>query len=215
MNTKTTLFVAVIALAGGALLSQLFNQKTTDLKPPPIQGAIYPAAKTLSHFELLTHNNAKGDLELFRNNWSLVFVGYTHCPDICPTTMAVMNQVSGYMKDENIKPPQFVFLSIDPERDTVSVLKDYVEYFNKEFVGLTGDKKQIDKLTHQLNAVYQKAPGMSGKITDDEYLMDHSSALMLINPEAKLQSILTAPHTPGIIIESILASQTYYEVIRE
>lgn len=215
MNTKLTIIVAAFALIAGVLLSQFLSQKNTPLKPPGIQGAIFPVAKTIDNFTLTNQMGNQVNLDLFRHNWSLVFVGYTHCPDICPTTMAVMSEVTGYMKEENIEPPQIIFLSIDPERDTAELLKDYVTYFNPDFTGLTGQKTEIDRLTRQLNAVYQKAPGLSGKITDDDYLMDHSSALMLMNPDAKLQSVLTAPHTPGTIIESILASQAYYEVANE
>lgn len=124
-----------------------------------------------------------------------------------------MSEVHWELKDQDLEPPAIIFLSIDPARDTVDVVKKYVEYFNKDFIGLTGDAEQIEKLTRNLNAVYRKAPGLNGEITDDDYLMDHSSALMLINPAGDLQSILTAPHSIRGVIDSLLKSQSYYEAL--
>lgn len=214
--TKTNLvfvITAIVAMIVGVYLGQSSHEETKAVKPPVIQGAIYPEAKVLKPFSVIDQNGQTITKDDFMNHWSLVFVGYTHCPDICPTTMDIMNQVVGYMQDQQMQPPQIIFLSIDPERDTPERLKEYVVYFNEHFTGLTGTADQIRLLTQQLNAVYKKAPGAAGSISDDDYLMDHSSALMLINPQGNMQSILTAPHLPGIIIESILQSQAYYDVV--
>ena len=213
---------ALIAAGAGIWM----GQQSTDnsqiaIKPDAIQGAIYPAAKVIKDFSLVNQNAETITKASFINKWSLIFVGYTHCPDVCPTTMAVMNQVSEIMQQQSIQPPRIVFLSIDPERDTVELLKPYVTYFNKDFIGLTGSIEEVTKLSIQLNAVFRKSSGSpgssdsSGEISKTNYLMDHSSALMLINPEGNLQSILTAPHTPGNIIESIIKSQAYFKAIHK
>ena len=203
---------ALIAATSGIWLGQIFTDNTDiSIKPATIQGAIYPNAKVIKNFELIDQLSNKVTKSGFFGHWSLIFVGYTHCPDICPTTLAVMDQVDEFMSQQQIQPPNIVFLSIDPERDTPQKLKSYVSYFNKKFIALTGSLSEITKVTQQLNAVFRKAPGMSGEISEKDYLMDHSSALMLINPDGNLQSILTAPHTPANIIESIINSQTYYE----
>jgi len=214
MKTIPTLVLilsALIAMAGGIWLGQSGNDERLSLKPAVIQGAIYPQAKVIKHFELQDQHSKTVSKRDFINKWSLVFVGYTNCPDICPTTLSVMNQVIEYMYEQHIEVPQIVFLSIDPERDTPLHLKRYVEYFNEDFLALTGSVKQVTQLSQDLNAVFRKAPGFTGEISKDDYLMDHSSALMLINPDGNLQSILTAPHLPGTIIESIIQSKAYYE----
>jgi len=209
-QTITLMFLAaLIAMAAGLWLGQ--NDDQPSIKPEAIQGAIYPVAKSLKDFELLDQHSNKVTKKLFKNQWSLIFVGYTHCPDVCPTTLNVLNQVDGFMREQKIQPPQMIFLSIDPQRDTPAVMKPYVEYFNKDFTGLTGEVDEIKQLTQQLNAVYRKAVGASGDIKNDDYLMDHSSALMLVNPNGDLQSILTAPHTPANIIDSILKTRAYVE----
>ncbi len=216
MNKLTALLmiiVAVVSLAAGLWFGQ--DKGETAIKPAVIQGAIYPLAKNIQDFNLLDQNSHDISKQNFLNHWSLIFIGYTHCPDVCPTTLAVLNQVDEFMVQQNIMPPQMVFLSIDPERDTVDVMKPYINYFNKKFIALTGSINEIKKLTQQLNAVYRKAEGASGDINNDDYLMDHSSALMLINPDGNLQSILTAPHTPANIIDSIINSQMYYEAINK
>lgn len=200
---------ALIAMAAGIWLGQ--SNDKNQLKPAIIQGAIYPRAKDIADFELLDQFSEKVTKARFINHWSLVFIGYTNCPDICPTTLSVMTQVSEYMSEQKVQAPQIVFLSIDPERDTPLHLKRYVEYFNKDFLALTGSIKQVTDVSQNLNAVFRKAPGINGEISKDDYLMDHSSALMLINPQGNLQSILTAPHLPGTIIESIIQSKAYYE----
>ncbi len=209
------IFALIAASAGIWLGQQTTGSSQTHLKPASIQGAIYPEAKVISDFSLIDQQSRQITKDSFLNHWSLIFVGYTHCPDICPTTMSVMNQVSEFMQEQQIQPPDIVFLSIDPARDTPDTLNSYVAYFNKDFIGLTGSVDAVSQLSKELNAVFRKAPGTSGQITNDDYLMDHSSALMLVNPEGNLQSILTAPHTPGNIIESIIKSQDYYQEHRK
>ena len=210
------LVAAVVAAFAGIWMAEKTSvDSSVSIKPDSIQGAIYPKAKEIKEFSLINHRSENVTKENFKNHWSLVFVGYTHCPDICPTTMTVMTQVSEFMQKQKMKPPEIVFLSIDPERDTADILNAYVTYFNENFIGLTGELKEIKQLTAQLNAVFRKAPGLSGEITDKDYLMDHSSALMLMNPHGNLQSILTAPHTPANLIESIIKSQAYFQQINQ
>ncbi|VAW68107.1 Cytochrome oxidase biogenesis protein Sco1/SenC/PrrC, thiol-disulfide reductase involved in Cu(I) insertion into CoxII Cu(A) center [hydrothermal vent metagenome] len=210
MKKIPALLLILFAVAAGAWLGT--TQKTpAPLKPDRIQGAIYPTAKELKGFELQDQHKQKFSREDLLHHWSLIFVGYTHCPDVCPTTLAIMSKIDKIMREQDLQPPQIIFLTIDPERDTSEVIKPYIEYFNQNFIGLTGPLDEISRFTLQLNAVFRKSAGAGGEITADNYLMDHSSALMLINPDGDLQSILTAPHSPGIVLESILKSQTYYE----
>ncbi|VAW57731.1 Cytochrome oxidase biogenesis protein Sco1/SenC/PrrC, thiol-disulfide reductase involved in Cu(I) insertion into CoxII Cu(A) center, partial [hydrothermal vent metagenome] len=196
----------------GVGLSHL-TSNTTETPPAKIQGAIYPKAKILSNFNLIDENSNKVTKDNLINQWSLVFVGYTHCPDVCPTTMAVLNQTAKLMQKQKISGPKVIFLTVDPERDTAEVLKPYIRYFNDNFSALTGSLSEVKKLSRQLNSVFQKSPGSSGKITATDYLMDHSSALMLINPNGNLQSVLTTPHNPKTIIDSFVKSQAYYQSI--
>lgn len=209
LNSILLIVVAVVAMSAGLWLAKLQPEKVQNV--PHIQGAIYPDAKEISPFNLLTHQNKIFMQSGFIGQWNLIFVGYTHCPDVCPTTLGLLNEVDRIYKEQNLDSVKIYFLTIDPDRDSVQVMQEYIHYFNNDFTGLTGNQTEINKLVRNLNAVYRKAPGLSGKISADDYLMDHSSALMLINPDGKLQSILTAPHSTNSIITSIITSQTYYK----
>lgn len=140
------------------------------------------------------------DRELFLGNWSLVFFGYTSCPDICPVSMSVLKQareiLAGIQTQTPLFIPQVVFVSVDPARDGSERLKDYIDYFDKDFIGLSGSQTEILKLSRALGIVY--------KINDDaqtnaNYLVDHSAAFLLINPAAGLQAIFSAPHDAKIM----------------
>lgn len=209
-STPLLIIAAVIAMSAGLWLAQSTNTKTVTIKPPAIQGAIYSTDKSIRSFSLLDHLGNEFTNQNFIGKWSIIFVGYTHCPDVCPTTLSLMAEMHREMSQQKISPPNVIFISVDPERDTVDIMKNYIEYFNPDFTGVTGSLTEIQKLSQDLNAVYRKAPGLKGKITDDDYLMDHSSALILVNPKGNLQAILTAPHTIGNVIDSIIKTRAYY-----
>ncbi len=203
----------LLAVIAGAGLNRLITN-SNEVKPPSIQGAIYSKARVLSNFNLVNQDSQKITKDNLLKQWSLVFIGYTHCPDVCPTTMGILKQTVNIMKKKGLTPPKIIFITVDPQRDTVEVLKPYINYFNDEFMALTGSLEEIKNLSLQLNSIFQKSPGINGKITETDYLMDHSSALMLINPQGNLQSVLTTPHTPENIINSIEKSKAYYDKIR-
>ena len=204
--------IAISAMVAGVWLGYR-TQSDSQLQPPQIQGVILPEPKPLTGIQLHNHDGEALTENSLRGQWSIIFVGYTHCPDVCPTTLSVLTQMHSLMSEQDITPPQVVFISIDPERDNADLLKEYVKYFNTEFIGATGDKNQLTSVAQQLNVVYTKVPGTSGDLAGSDYLMDHSSTLLLINPNGYLQSYLTAPHTPMKIIESILFSQEYFKEI--
>ncbi len=209
-NSSTLLLIVsvVIALSAGAWFG--FNSdKSTAV--PEIQGIILPFSKTLNEFNLTDHKKNTFSLNNLKNKWSLLFIGYTHCPDVCPTTLNTVKQAYDLMNKQNLTPPQMVFISIDPERDTPERLAEYVSYFNKDFVGVTGELKQLKLLTSNLSVFFKKAVGSSGDIKADDYLMDHSASLVLVNPDGNITSYLSAPHTAKNIVDSIIKSQEYYK----
>lgn len=179
------------ALAGlaGLFAASLYFEPDTPDGIDMASGVILPSPRAIPDFALTGSEGQKVGKELFRGQWSLVFVGFTHCPDVCPNTLALLK---GVKKDlgENAKNLQVVFLSVDPERDKPEALGKYVTYFDPDFVGVTGEKKELDALGRAMGFVYLKAPGA----TADTYNIDHSTALILVNPQAQLAGYLTAPH---------------------
>jgi protein SCO1/2 len=146
--------------------------------------------RIFSDFELIDHRGGAFNLERMQGVWSIIFFGFTHCPDICPTTLATLNDTYSKLKEQEKERLQIIMISIDPERDTVENLAEYVPYFNDDFIGVTGNKHLIRRLTAELNIAYNKVPLESG-----DYTMDHSTQLVLINPKGHYHGFFKAPHS--------------------
>jgi protein SCO1/2 len=166
---------------------------------------ILPKPDPVATFSLLTHDNTSFDNAALKGKWSFLFFGFTHCPDLCPTTLAVFDQVHRMLGEgpQGGDDVQFVFVSVDPERDTPPVLKEYVTYINLEFIGVTGNGADLAQLSDSLGVVYAKVPGT----TPEQYFMDHSSAVLLINPEGQLRGVFAAPHVAQKIVAGFTAIQ--------
>jgi protein SCO1/2 len=204
MNTLTdsrkgrTLILAlagVLALATGLYVATRMqppappqlNQSTTRL----------PAPKVLQPFELVTHEGTPFTLDSLKDQWSFVFFGYTNCPDVCPTTLSVLNVVANKLGDnvDNLPNTRFYFVSVDPERDTPEKLQAFVPYFNEKFTGVTGSREQIDNLTKQLSILYVIGkPEATGG-----YLVDHTASILLLNPDGQFEAVFSPPLNPDNI----------------
>jgi protein SCO1/2 len=163
---------------------------------------ILPKPDPVATFSLVNHENKSFDNSALKGKWSFLFFGFTHCPDLCPTTLAVFNQVHRLLSQgpQGVGDVQFVFVSVDPERDTPQLLKEYVTHFNAEFIGVTGNGADLAQLSDSLGVVYAKVPGT----TPEQYFMDHSSAVLLINPEGRFRGVFAAPHVAQKIVDGYL-----------
>ncbi|MCW8855037.1 MAG: SCO family protein [Gammaproteobacteria bacterium] len=213
-NHKSLNFIIAGALAliiglWFGLSSDIYKTENSKM-PPAISGVILPVAKNISDFSLQDHNRQIYSKQNLKGKWSVLFLGYAQCPDVCPATLSIMKQVVRLLAEQGETIPETVFVSVDPDRDTAEILAEYVSYFNSAFIGVTGEHNQLKKLAIGLSVFYQKSAGMSGDINADDYLMDHSAALMLINPEGSLQAFLTAPHDAKKIAESIVKTKEFY-----
>lgn len=148
------------------------------------------AAGRLPAFELRDHRDAPFTRADFEGRWSLVFAGFTHCPDICPDTLQRVAAL-GPRLQEGGTVPHTVFLSVDPARDTPERLADYVGHFDPGFTGVTGGKAQIDRLVAALGLSYILVPRAAG-----EYTVDHSAALVLVGPDARVVRHFLPPFDP-------------------
>lgn len=156
-----------------------------------INGAIVlDKPRIFSDFELEDHRGEVFNLDRMKGIWTIVFFGFTHCPDICPTTLTMLNETYSKLKESEKELLQVVMISLDPERDTVEKLAEYVPYFNPEFTGVTGNKHLIRRLTAELNVAYNQVP-----LSGDDYTVDHSTQLILVNPMGHYHGFFKAPHT--------------------
>mgnify|MGYP003899743021 CR=1 FL=1 len=151
---------------------------------------ILPTPRDIGPFELLDHTGAAFNRQSLEGHWSFIFFGFTNCPDVCPTTMAILNETYSKLKDAEKDNLQIVLLTLDPERDSVEKLADYVPYFNQDFIGVTGNKHLIRRLTAEINIAYSQVP-----LGNNEYTIDHSSQIVLINPKGDYHGFFKAPHS--------------------
>lgn len=178
--------IAALAAALGLALGVVFMQpKAVSIE----SGTLLQPPRALPAFALTDADGKPFTNASLQDHWTVIFVGFTTCPDICPATLTTMKSVMADLGPlaERV---QMMLLSVDPERDTPERLKSYVQYFDPRFTAATGPNPELDKLARAMSFVYTKVPGA----TPETYTMDHSAALMLINPEGQLAGFFTAPH---------------------
>ncbi len=169
--------------------------------PVTITGHTLPEPRPVAPFELTDHLGRPFDLDSLKGRWTLVFFGYTFCPDVCPMTLQVVGEAQRQLTDTSAsKQLAYVFISVDPERDTLDRLAQYATHFSPDILGVTGSHPQILTMSRPLGVIYAKVD--SGDTED--YLVDHSASLFLINPDAELHAVLTAPHTAETIADDLL-----------
>lgn len=156
-----------------------------------INGAIVlNTPRKFSDFDLIDHRGDAFTLERLKGQWSMIFFGFTNCPDVCPTTLATLNETYSKLKDSEKEDLQIIMVSLDPERDTVDKLGQYMPYFNTEFVGVTGNKHFIKRFTTEINIAYNQVP-----LGGDDYTVDHSSQIVLVNPNGHYHGFFKSPHS--------------------
>jgi len=150
-------------------------------------------------FTLVSQNGETVTEKTFRGEFLLVFFGYTFCPDVCPTTLAKVSQSLDLLGNdaERVRP---LFITVDPARDTVAQMADYVGHFHPRILGLTGTPQQIAAVAMAYRAYYAKAPGETG---DDNYLMDHSALLYLMAPDGAYLTAFSPETPPNELAEAI------------
>ena len=188
-QTTLLVIIALISVTLGIWVSQ--NLPGEKQLPRDLDTTFLPQGKPLPDFKLIDHDKHSFDLARLQGKWSFMFFGYTNCPDICPITMKVMEQAWQRIPPELAKDTQMIFVSVDRERDPPETLKAYVQYFHKDFIGVTGETVQLDLLTRHIGILYgfeDAAPG------SDEYLVSHSGQIVLIDPDARLRAVFSPPH---------------------
>lgn len=175
-----------------------------------IPGLMWPSPKKLSPFQLTDHKGQPFDLNRLKGQWSLLFFGYTHCPDICPATMTLLNAVVNDLVKKQQAIPQVIFISVDPERDTLQHLNEYISFFNPEFIAATDTDENLSTLTGQLGILSMKIPDQDNN-DQQKYLVDHSASILMIDPDAQLLSIFSAPHVQDEIVQRYVMIRNFIE----
>ncbi|MFN3237176.1 MAG: SCO family protein, partial [Pseudomonadales bacterium] len=157
----------------------------------------FPQAREIKPFNLTDHHGNPVSEQDLKGEWQLMFFGFTFCPDICPTTMGVLNRAIAELPTK----PQVVMVTVDPERDTPEALARYVPSFNPEFVGYTGTFDDIVGLATNVNIAFGKVPGKE----PGTYTMDHAASIVVVDPQGRYAGFIKAPHQ-ATNISQIMAS---------
>jgi len=193
--------VALISAAAG------FSLWTLSLvRPEPAYGSllVLPEPRVLGEFRLVDQQGEAFSLEDLRGHWSLLFFGFTHCPDICPSTLYDLQQVYRSLETGTAaaNPWQVIFVSVDPERDTPERLEEYVAWFDPDFVGVTGAPEQLAPLAMRVGVAFRIEEHEPGA---PNYAVDHSASVFLTDPQGRLHGVFPAPHDAAVMARDLAA----------
>lgn len=196
--------------AAGFLVWKLGHDQAVRA-PAQIEDYLFWQAKELSDFQLTRARNGTLGLQDMKGKWTFVFFGYTHCPDICPVTLAVLGQAFRIIDRTPglAAETQGVFVSVDPKRDTPDSLAEYVSFFDQRFLGVTGSVEQLDAFSRQIGVFYTIHAREAGK-PDDSYLVTHSSTIFLIDPQGRLSGRFPPPHEAQEMAEIFQKIRTFH-----
>jgi protein SCO1/2 len=209
-KTLFLLSAGALALAMGIWLGQLFISQRIE-PPLEIAGIYFSDPKDISDFNLVHQSGKPFTRENLRGKWNFLYFGYTYCPDVCPMTLSQLNAVDQRLAQQGLdQDTAYLMISVDPRRDTPERLGQYVTYFNKNFQGATGTPEELEKLAKQLGIFYK----LNDQEDAENYTVDHSSAIILIDPDIKLRAIFTHPDQPDSLIADFTQIRTRYQTTR-
>jgi protein SCO1/2 len=191
-RTQTTVFVliAIVALVLGLTVNKVMNSKG-QADPTVLLDAgivLLPQSRALPALSMTDQDGQSVQLDQLKGKWSLLFFGYTFCPDICPATLAQVRQLNGQLPAETQAQLQTILVTVDPARDNPEQLKKYLGFFDAGFIGLTGSLEDTQKLA---NAV--SIPFIPADTSKENYTVDHSGNLVLVGPDGRQRGFIRAP----------------------
>ncbi|HQZ32393.1 MAG TPA: SCO family protein [Arenimonas sp.] len=215
MFNRTTLLILMAALAAGLGLwaaQVVFGPPRAATVATPAEGPaldpasmkavrLFPQVRTVPDFTLMQSDGTALSARELQGRWTIVFFGFTHCPDVCPTTLSELAQVQKQWAgiDPSLR-PQVLFVSVDPERDTPEKTGEYAAYFHPDTLAATLPEPALQAFANSLGMVYMKVATEGG-----DYTMDHSTALVLLDPRGRQAGIIRPPFVPADIAADLIA----------
>ncbi|SEQ86785.1 protein SCO1/2 [Pseudomonas sp. NFACC02] len=191
-RTQKTVFilVAIVAVVLGLTVNRVLSGKGQGDQTALIDAGVIllPQSRDVPDLKMVDQDGQPVSLGSLKDKWTLLFFGYTFCPDICPTTLAQLRQIKSELPKEAVDKMRIALVSVDPNRDTPQQLKTYLGYFDKQFVGLTAPVDTIQKLA---NAV--SIPFIPADTSKPNYTVDHSGNLALLGPDGTQRGFIRAP----------------------
>jgi protein SCO1/2 len=191
-RTQKTVFilVAIVTLIMGLTVYRVLSGNNQGAQVGLIDAGVIllPQSRSVPDMVMTNQDGQAVSLSELKGKWTLLFFGYTFCPDICPTTLAQLRQIKSELPKEAVSNLRVVLVSVDPNRDTPQQLKQYLGYFDKDFVGLSAPVAQIQKLA---NAV--SIPFIPADTSKPNYTVDHSGNLVILGPDGTQRGFIRAP----------------------
>ena len=204
MFNRTTLIILLVALAGGLGLlaaQKFFRDDGAQAQPATQVAKLFPQPRAIPPFSLQQSDGTQLVPGELHGHWTLVFIGFTFCPDVCPTTLAQLAQAQKQWEalPESTR-PRVLFVSVDPERDTPDRIGEYAHAFHRDTLAATADIPALEGFAGSLSLVFAKVLPADGAPAD-QYTIDHSAALALLDPQGRMAGVVpgNAVETPAAI----------------
>jgi protein SCO1 len=194
VRTTVLLCLAFVAIVLGVLVYSVLREPLLDDAALREHGTyLLPTPREIAPFKLLDHHGNEFSNANLEGHWSLLFFGFTSCPDVCPVTLAAIAQAEKKLADggqqDLLKDLRVYFVSVDPERDDLEAIARYVAAFSPNFVGVTGSRESLGEFAQQLNAAFMKVPDGKGG-----YVIDHTGNIVIVNPQGHYVGFMKLPH---------------------
>lgn len=197
--TKQSKTISLCLLLSGLMFGLWFFQHLNNRRLDSFQGALLATPRIMPSYQLMGVDGEAFTKEQLKGRWTWIFFGFTSCPQLCPTTLATLARAYQTLETKQVPMlPRIVMISLDPKQDNLKRLGAYVKAFDQHFYGARGDEAVVKVLARDLGVVYQKVSLSKG------YTIDHSGAVIVVNPEGKLQAFLTPPYSVESLVQDHL-----------
>ena len=204
---------ATVAAAAAAFALGLGAWLVLARPPAPLEigGYVLATPRDLPYVELVDEHGSPFRPQDFVGHWSFLYFGYTYCPDVCPLTLVELNKVKLELAASRFAEASAYYLvSVDPKRDTPARLAEYVTYFDPELRGLTGTPAALAALAQAADTVFDMSDDSGG----DNYLVSHSSNVVLLDPSGRVHAVFAAPHDPSRLARDFTKVVARYNGLR-
>jgi len=204
-RTTAIILVAALAVASGLWGMQHWMLRNEHARPQLQAVKLFDQPRALPSFSLQQSDQTPLIPGELKGHWTLVFLGFTHCPDVCPTTLAQLAQAQKQWTalPDSIR-PRVLFVSVDPDRDTPDAIGEYAHAFHRDTLAATADVPALEAFARSLSMVFMKVPAPEGA-PPEQYSVDHSASLAVLDPQGRMAGVIVPPLDPKAIASDLSA----------
>ena len=204
-RTTAIILVAALAVASGLWGMQHWMLRNEHARPQLQAVKLFDQPRVLPSFSLQQSDQTPLIPGELKGHWTLVFLGFTHCPDVCPTTLAQLAQAQKQWTalPDSIR-PRVLFVSVDPDRDTPDAIGEYAHAFHRDTLAATADVPALEAFARSLSMVFMKVPAPEGT-PPEQYSVDHSASLAVLDPQGRMAGVIVPPLDPKAIASDLSA----------